>query len=87
MSRVLLTLVFVVDRSPPPERAARRVLLGLKKRGFGADKWNGFGGKVELSDASIEAAAARGTPWWWLPLGVCWPSPDVDRFFLLGDEP
>lgn len=24
-----------------------KVLLGMKKRGFGAGKWNGFGGKVE----------------------------------------
>jgi hypothetical protein len=23
-----------------------RVLLGMKKRGFGAGRWNGFGGKV-----------------------------------------
>jgi len=35
------------------------VLLGMKKRGFGMGKWNGFGGKVEPSDASIVAAAAR----------------------------
>ncbi|MFA6520675.1 MAG: 8-oxo-dGTP diphosphatase [Candidatus Paceibacterota bacterium] len=25
-----------------------KVLLGMKKRGFGAGKWNGFGGKVEI---------------------------------------
>ena len=24
-----------------------KVLLGMKKRGFGAGRWNGFGGKVE----------------------------------------
>ncbi len=35
-----------------------RVLLGMKKRGFGAGKWNGFGGKVELNE-SIVAAAKR----------------------------
>jgi 8-oxo-dGTP pyrophosphatase MutT (NUDIX family) len=35
------------------------VLLGEKKRGFGKGKWNGFGGKVDASDASIVAAAAR----------------------------
>jgi 8-oxo-dGTP pyrophosphatase MutT (NUDIX family) len=32
--------------------------VGLKKRGFGQGKWNGFGGKVEAGE-TIEAAAAR----------------------------
>ena len=32
------------------------VLLGMKKRGFGEGKWNGFGGKVELGETIIEAA-------------------------------
>jgi len=35
-----------------------RVLLGLKKRGFGEGKWNGFGGKVEAGE-TIEEAARR----------------------------
>jgi 8-oxo-dGTP diphosphatase / 2-hydroxy-dATP diphosphatase len=35
-----------------------RVLLGMKKRGFGAGRWNGFGGKVEESE-SVEDAARR----------------------------
>lgn len=35
-----------------------RVLLGMKKRGFGAGKWNGFGGKVSFGE-SIEHAAKR----------------------------
>ena len=35
----LLTLVFVLGRG--------RVLLGMKKRGFGEGNWNGFGGKKE----------------------------------------
>lgn len=30
-----------------PITADGRLLLGRKKRGFGADKWNGFGGKLE----------------------------------------
>lgn len=46
----LFTLVLVVQ---PP-----RVLLGLKKRGFGAGLWNGFGGKVQPGE-SIEEAARR----------------------------
>ncbi|MEK7165153.1 MAG: DNA mismatch repair protein MutT, partial [Patescibacteria group bacterium] len=24
-----------------------KVLLGMKKRGFGAGRWNGFGGKLQ----------------------------------------
>lgn len=35
-----------------------RILLGMKKRGFGADKWNGFGGKVHDNE-SVEEAARR----------------------------
>lgn len=34
------------------------VLLGMKKRGFGAGRWNGFGGKVEPGE-TIEEAARR----------------------------
>ncbi|XP_053468753.1 oxidized purine nucleoside triphosphate hydrolase [Ictalurus furcatus] len=49
-TRKLLTLVLVVQPG--------RVLLGMKKRGFGAGKWNGFGGKVDLGE-SIEQAARR----------------------------
>lgn len=35
-----------------------RVLLGMKKRGFGAGRWNGFGGKV-VAGETIEEAAVR----------------------------
>ncbi len=35
-----------------------RVLLGMKKRGFGVGRWNGFGGKVQ-SGETIEDAAKR----------------------------
>ena len=35
-----------------------QVLLGMKKRGFGAGKWNGFGGKLEEGE-TVEIAAAR----------------------------
>ncbi|KAK3612436.1 hypothetical protein CHS0354_032046 [Potamilus streckersoni] len=44
----LLTLVFV--------REPTRILLGLKKRGFGMGRWNGFGGKVETGETIIQAA-------------------------------
>lgn len=49
-SSKLLTLVLVVQPG--------RVLLGMKKRGFGVGKWNGFGGKVQLGE-TIEEAAKR----------------------------
>lgn len=34
------------------------ILLGMKKRGFGAGKWNGFGGKVEQGEL-VEDAVIR----------------------------
>ena len=37
---------------------SQKVLLGMKKRGFGAKRWNGFGGKVKNGEA-IEEAAKR----------------------------
>lgn len=46
----LLTLCLVVD--------GKKVLLGMKKRGWGEGKWNGFGGKVEEGE-TIEQAAKR----------------------------
>ena len=35
-----------------------KILLAMKKRGFGVGKWNGVGGKVEAGE-SIKLAAAR----------------------------
>lgn len=35
-----------------------RVLLGMKKRGFGEGRWNGFGGKVQEGE-TVEEAAKR----------------------------
>lgn len=55
LPRKLLTLAFIVRDGV----GSKQVLLGMKKRGFGMGKWNGFGGKVETADASIAAAAAR----------------------------
>ncbi|XP_065898640.1 oxidized purine nucleoside triphosphate hydrolase-like [Dysidea avara] len=49
-SRKLLTLVFIIEQD--------RILLGMKKRGFGAGWWNGFGGKVQQGE-TIEEAAKR----------------------------
>ncbi|XP_012276183.1 7,8-dihydro-8-oxoguanine triphosphatase-like [Orussus abietinus] len=48
LSTRVYSLVFV--------REASRILLGLKKRGFGEGKWNGFGGKVEPNETVVEGA-------------------------------
>lgn len=50
--RKILTLCIIHEDS--------RVLLGMKKRGFGTGRWNGFGGKVQDGE-SIEAAMIRET--------------------------
>lgn len=50
--KTILTLCLIVDDG--------RILLGMKKRGFGAGRWNGFGGKVEEGE-SIEEGAKRET--------------------------
>lgn len=36
----------------------KQILLGMKKRGFGAGRWNGFGGKVHENE-TIKQAAIR----------------------------
>lgn len=48
--RKILTLCMVMKDG--------KLLLGMKKRGFGMGRWNGFGGKVEEGE-SIEEAAKR----------------------------
>ncbi len=48
--RKILTLCIIL-RDP-------HILLGMKKRGFGAGRWNGFGGHVE-KDEEIRDAAVR----------------------------
>lgn len=48
--RRILTLVIV--------KTDTHVLLGMKKRGFGQGKWNGFGGKVQEGE-SIKDACSR----------------------------
>lgn len=47
---MILTLC-MIHQSP-------RLLLGMKKRGFGAGRWNGFGGKLAEGE-TIEEAAKR----------------------------
>src|SRR3989344_5342907 len=48
--KTLITTLCIVHQHP-------RILLGMKKRGFAAGKWNGFGGKVEVG--TIEENAKR----------------------------
>ena len=48
-----VTLCLLVRGDPPTE-----ILMGYKKAGFGAGKYNGFGGKVEAGE-TIESAAIR----------------------------
>jgi 8-oxo-dGTP diphosphatase / 2-hydroxy-dATP diphosphatase len=50
LNRRLYSLVFVRDFDN------NKILLGLKKRGFGKGKWNGFGGKLEKDENIIECA-------------------------------
>ncbi len=50
MQRTITTNCFIIEND--------RILLGMKKRGFGQGRWNGFGGKLEAGE-SIEAAAKR----------------------------
>jgi 8-oxo-dGTP pyrophosphatase MutT (NUDIX family) len=44
----LTTLLFL--------RRGGKVLLAMKKRGFGEGRWNGVGGKVEADESTLEAA-------------------------------
>ncbi len=50
IARKLYTLIFMRDL------ANKRILLGYKKRGFGANKWNGIGGKVEPGESILDGA-------------------------------
>lgn len=43
-------MIFLIDAEK------QQVLLGLKKRGYGKDKWNGYGGKVNENESFEEAA-------------------------------
>src|SRR3989344_2285527 len=50
--KTLITTLCIVHKHP-------HILLGMKKRGFGAGRWNGFGGKVEIE--TIEENIKRET--------------------------
>lgn len=48
MKRKIYTL-YIIEKN-------NQILLGLKKRGFGMGKWNGFGGKVMESESITQGA-------------------------------
>ena len=50
------TLVFCIRHNL--ETNNKEVMLGMKKRGFGQGKYNGFGGKLEPNE-TVEEAAVR----------------------------
>ncbi|MFH0804458.1 MAG: 8-oxo-dGTP diphosphatase [Candidatus Zambryskibacteria bacterium] len=52
------TLVFLVKKSGGQ---ITDICLAMKKRGFGANRWNGVGGKVDASKETVEEAAIRET--------------------------
>ena len=54
--RKYYSLVIVTDRE---SSSRRRILLGMKHRGFGKGLYNSFGGKIDPTDACPAAAAAR----------------------------
>ncbi|XP_012258950.2 oxidized purine nucleoside triphosphate hydrolase-like [Athalia rosae] len=47
-AKQIFSLVFVRNKSD--------ILIGMKKRGFGQGKWNGFGGKVESHETILQGA-------------------------------
>jgi len=50
------TLVFLVKKS---KGSIKDVCLAIKKRGFGMNRWNGVGGKVDEQNENIGDAAKR----------------------------
>ena len=50
------TLVFLIKRN---DGQIKDICLAMKKRGFGMNRWNGVGGKVDDQNETIEEAARR----------------------------
>jgi 8-oxo-dGTP pyrophosphatase MutT (NUDIX family) len=49
------SLIFVRRKNPNGDENDHQVLLGMKKRGFGVGKINGYGGKVEDKETNDQA--------------------------------
>lgn len=58
----------------------RKILLGMKKRGFGIGRWNGFGGKLHEGE-TIEGAAMRE-----LKEEVCLEAQEISKRGILNFE-
>jgi len=52
------TLVFLIKKS---NNKITDICLAMKKRGFGVNRFNGAGGKVEVNKETVEEAAIRET--------------------------
>ena len=50
------TLIFLIKRT---DGEIKDICLAMKKRGFGMNRWNGVGGKVDDQNETIEEAARR----------------------------
>ena len=50
------TLVFLIKKT---DGEIKNICLAMKKRGFGMNRWNGVGGKVDGQNETIEEAARR----------------------------
>jgi len=50
LKQKILTLALIINEQK------QEILLGLKKRGFGVGKWNGFGGKVDPHETVFQGA-------------------------------
>jgi len=50
------SLIFCRRDATSSVSAEREILLGMKKRGFGFGKWNGFGGKVYSLKYSLKVS-------------------------------
>ena len=56
MTKKILTLCIIHKPFGDAQDKRPKILLGMKKRGFGEGRWNGFGGKVEKGESIIRAA-------------------------------
>lgn len=52
------TIIFLVKKS---HEKITDICLAMKKRGFGMNRWNGVGGKVNANEETIEEGALRET--------------------------
>ena len=71
----ILTLVYILKDN--------QILLGMKKRGFGKGKWNGFGGKVKVGEETIRDGALREVQ---EECGLCLKDEDICQLGLIDFE-